>query len=176
MSPCPVTSCMKALLLGFLCCLGVSSAADQEMTDKQIKVELLSLHEVHRDSTALVGKIQTDEANLPEGYSLVEMRDQKEGQLILSKHQIVGTKDVALARPTNQVGEIAVRLTEEGGKRMEAATRKMEIGRTRMAVVLKGKVIIAPIVQAKLGRDFVINGLDGKDEVKQVVRALNAPK
>ena len=74
---------------------------------------------------------------------------------------------------TQQIGTVAVTLKKEGGDRVLNSTKAMKLGQDRMAVVLDGQALIAPTVKAKLGRDFVINGLDGKEETRRITKALN---
>ncbi|MDB4574987.1 protein translocase subunit SecF, partial [Akkermansiaceae bacterium] len=82
---------------------------------------------------------------------------------------------VDLARPGDGLGVINVLLSKEGGKRLTNATKTMTIGSDRMAVVLDDEVLIAPTVNATLGRNFIVEGLDGREEVRTVSNALNNP-
>lgn len=161
---------------------GVGKDRRDEIRDIIQRTARLELKEVHPQSRTLVPQIENGSEYPPPRYKLYEfpiLNDEQKQigteKLLLSKGRIAGGDMVKLARPTNQIGEIAVLLTDEGGKRVLNATKKMEIGRDRMAVVLDGVGLIAPTVQAKLSREFVINGLDGKEEVKRVTFALNNP-
>jgi len=182
MSSFPVSNSLNALLLGFLCCLGITAAKDGDTEKKAAKVELFSLNEVHSQSDQLIPAINAGDDLPPPGYRLcpfpVTDDDGKRigtRYILVSTQNIVTAKDIQLARSTAAFGEVAVLLTPAGGKRVSNATGKMQLGRDRIAVLLEGKGLIAPTVQAPLGREFVINGLGGKEEVNRVVHAFNAP-
>ena len=96
-------------------------------------------------------------------------------KILLSRRTIVGGDKVDLARPGDGIGVINVLLSKEGGKRLTNATNTMTIGSDRMAVVLDDEVLIAPTVNATLGRNFIVEGLDGREEVRTVSNALNNP-
>ncbi|MFT6180575.1 MAG: SecD/SecF fusion protein [Akkermansiaceae bacterium] len=143
----------------------------------------LELKEVHPQSSELIDAIQAGTQLPPPGYQVYQLPIlDKEGKIkigdrpiLLNRRNIVGGDSVQTARATPQIGTISVLLTKEGGKRVRNSTGKMTLGRDQMAVVLDGEALIAPTVQAKLSRDFVINGLDGKEEVRRIVFALNNP-
>ena len=94
---------------------------------------------------------------------------------VSNANPIVGGDKVDLARPGNGLGVINVTLSKEGGRRLTNATGNMTIGKDRMAVVLDDEVLIAPSVNAILGRNFIVEGLDGREEVRTVSNALNNP-
>ena len=96
-------------------------------------------------------------------------------KILLSRRTIVGGDKVDLARPGDGLGVINVLLSKEGGKRLTNATKTMTIGSDRMAVLLDDEVLIAPTVNATLGRNFIVEGLDGREEVRTVSNALNNP-
>lgn len=170
---------LKALVLGFFCCLHVC-AADTVETD-EAKIELLSLHLVHPQNDQLANKAANKETAIPEGYQLSHLPivDTDTGKvlgkrpILIQTKKIVSTEDVKNARATGQVGTISILLTEEAGEKMQIATQNMNLGRDRIAVMLEGRCVIAPTVQAKLGRNLHINGLGGKSEVKRLVQAFN---
>ena len=176
-----VSKTIKALFLGFFCCLGVASA-DEAPAVKAAPAQLFSLNEVHPKSDVLVAEIENGTAQVPPGYRLCKFpvvgnSGTLEGHksLLVSIRTIVTAEHVQLARPTGNHGEIAVLLSDAGGKRVSNATEKMQIGRDRVAVILKGAGLIAPTIQASLGREFVINGIDNNEEIARVVLAFNAP-
>lgn len=161
---------------------GVGKERRDEIRDIIERTARLELKKVHPQSSMLVPQIESGAEFAPPRYKLYEfpvLNDENKEvgreKLLLSKVNIAGGEMVKLARETQQFGTIAVLLTDEGGKRVLNATKEMNIGRDRMAVVLDGVGLIAPVVQAKLSREFVINGLDGKEEVKRVTFALNNP-
>ena len=163
---------------------GVGDDRRAEIRDIIERTARLELKEVHTDSDRLAGPVDSGDALAPPGYQLyqlpiVDEETQKkigERPLLLSRRNIVGGESVRNARiVTQQIGTVAVTLKEEGGDRVLNSTKAMKLGQDRMAVVLDGQALIAPTVQAKLGRDFVINGLDGKEETRRITKALNNP-
>lgn len=163
---------------------GVGDDRRAEIRDIIERTARLELKEVHTDSDRLAGPVDSGDALAPPGYQLyqlpiVDEETQKkigERPLLLSRRNIVGGESVQNARiVTQQIGTVAVTLKEEGGDRVLNSTKAMKLGQDRMAVVLDGQALIAPTVQAKLGRDFVINGLDGKEETRRITKALNNP-
>lgn len=169
---------LKALLLGFFCCLGASA---KEAPEKKQAPLAFALKQVHQESATLAKAIERGEKVAPPGFKIFQQRitDPKTNKvtgkepILLTTHNIIGIDFVQLARPSGQLGEVAVSLTKEGGKRLTATTQAMRLGQDRIAIVFEGECLIAPIVQAVLGRQFVITGLDGKAEVARVTKALN---
>ena len=162
---------------------GVGDERRAEIRDIIERTARLEMKEVHPQSDQLTSEIESGAQLPPPGFKLytfpiIDEESQKTvgtRKMLLNTRNIVGGEMVQLARATQNIGEIAVLLTKEGGKRVSNSTGKMQIGRDRMAVVLDGEGLIAPTVQASLGREFVINGLDGKEEVRRIVFALNNP-
>lgn len=175
---------------------GVGDERRGEIKEIIERTARLELKEVHRQSNpGFIQSILNGKA-APPGYrlypfakndpenedALLPIRD-PEGNLIeenvryelLAIRTIAGGDMVDRASPAQQIGTVLVRLSSEGGDRVRNSTSVMEKGRDRMAVVLDGQGMVAPTVQATLSRDFSITGLDGREEVKRVVFALNNP-
>ena len=169
---------LKTLVLSFLCCLHV--CANQVEADKE-KAELLSLRVVHPQNEQLAHKVAKQEIPTPTGYQLAHLPiididtnkviDKK--PILIHRRKIVTAEDVKAARATGRIGEISVLLTEKGGEKMLKVTQDMNLGHDRIAVLIESRCVIAPTVQAKLGRNFIVNGLGDKSEVKRLVRAFN---
>jgi SecD/SecF fusion protein len=162
---------------------GVGDERRAEIREIIERTARLELKEVHPESDQLTRAIVAGTQVAPPGYQLYQLpiideeSQQKIGEtpILLNRRNIVGGDSVQLARATGRLGEIAVLLTKEGGDRVRNSTGKMTLGQDQMAVVLDNEALIAPTVQAKLSRDFVINGLDGREEVRRIVFALNNP-
>jgi hypothetical protein len=76
----------------------------------------------------------------------------------VKKEMIVGDGDVETANVVpGGDGVITVMLTEEGGRKVKKVTAAMRRGVDRMAIILDGELIMAPVVQAVLFRNFVIS-------------------
>ena len=162
---------------------GVGSERRDEIRETIQKTARLLLKKVHPNSSQIIAQIEAGTKTLEPGYQVFPIRrtDPETGKIIgmdkilLSRRTIVGGDKVDLARPGDGIGVINVLLSKEGGKRLTNATNTMTIGSDRMAVVLDDEVLIAPTVNATLGRNFIVEGLDGREEVRTVSNALNNP-
>ena len=162
---------------------GVGDDKRAEIREIIERTARLEFKEVHPQSDNLVHSIESGDTLPPPGYRVYQLpiidkdSNKKIGErpILLSRRNIVGGDSVQTARATAQIGTISVLLTKNGGERVRNSTGKMDLGKDRMAVVLDDEALIAPTVEAKLSREFVINGLDGKEEVRRIVFALNNP-
>ena len=162
---------------------GVGPERRDEIRETIETTARLLLKRVHPNSSQIIAQIEAGTKTLEPGYQVFPIRrtDPETGKIIgmdkilLSRRTIVGGDKVDLARPGDGLGVIDVLLSKEGGKRLTNATKTMTIGSDQMAVVLDGEVLIAPTVNATLGRRFIVEGLDGREEVRTVSNALNNP-
>jgi len=72
-------------------------------------------------------------------------------------------------------GKLTVELNPEGANKMFDLTSKMRPGVDRLAIVLDGKVLSAPVVQSSLGANFEISGMKDANEAKSIAAALLNP-
>jgi len=162
---------------------GVGSERRDEIRETIQTTARLLLKKVHPNSSQIIAQIEAGTKTLEPGYKVFPIRrtDPETGKIIgmdkilLSRKTIVGGDKVDLARPGDGLGVINVLLSKEGGRRLTNATKTMTIGSDRMAVVLDDEALIAPTVNATLGRNFIVEGLDGREEVRTVSNALNNP-
>ena len=162
---------------------GVGPERRDEIRETIETTARLLLKRVHPNSSQIIAQIEAGTKTLEPGYQVFPIRrtDPETGKIIgmdkilLSRKTIVGGDKVDLARPGDGLGVINVMLSKEGGRRLANTTEPMTIGSDRMAVVLDGEVLIAPTVNATLGRNFIVEGLDGREEVRTVSNALNNP-
>ena len=162
---------------------GVGPERRDEIRETIETTARLLLKRVHPNSSQIIAQIEAGTKTLEPGYQVFPIRrtDPETGKIIgmdkilLSRKTIVGGDKVDLARPGDGLGVINVMLSKEGGRRLTNTTETMTIGSDRMAVVLDGEVLIAPTVNATLGRNFIVEGLDGREEVRTVSNALNNP-
>ena len=162
---------------------GVGPERRDEIRETIQRTARLLLKKVHPNSNQIIAQIEAGTKTLEPGYQVFPIRrtDPETGKVIgmdkilLSRRTIVGGDKVDLARPGDGLGVIDVLLSKEGGKRLTNATKTMTIGSDRMAVLLDDEVLIAPTVNATLGRNFIVEGLDGREEVRTVSNALNNP-
>lgn len=121
------------------------------------------------------------EGRIPAGSILVKQRDG--GHLLLKKRVMLSGEYIIDARPTvdeYQSPQVSIKLDAKGGNKFSLATKNAI--KKRMAVVLveskktarkdkNGKsifenveeIITAPVIQARLGRDFRITGLQPQE-------------
>ncbi len=154
------------------------------------KTATLELRAVHPDSSSeLAEKVRNGEAVVP-GYKLYKLPEKNdkgeplkdaEGnpvyeELFLSKRVEVKGKHVKRAVPSAaRAGVIEVTLSAEGGNRMINLTKDMQKGKDRLAIVLDGEVMSAPVVQSTLASNFIIEGIDSDQERRELCAALMNP-
>jgi preprotein translocase subunit SecD len=104
-------------------------------------------------------------------------------ELALSPDLIVSEKHVASATlvpvRNNEPATyhaVDVVLTEEGGTRMKEATKNAPADNLRLAILIDGKVVTAPVVRSgPLGRNFEIS-LSSAEEAQAVAKQLQPKK
>lgn len=100
---------------------------------------------------------------MPEGTADAKRFEYQNGEvseiLFIENQAIVTRADVeSVVRSPQQEDALAITVTEEGGKKLGAATKGAR-GDMRIAVLIDDKVVLAPVVNQPLGRQFVIEGL-----------------
>ncbi len=95
-----------------------------------------------------------------EGSERMVLKNEGGEEVLFVKTQaVLGDDDVKEAWPDPTFdGQITVKLNEDGGKKLKQATARMQHGRDRLAIIVDGRLISAPVVQATLGSSFVISG------------------
>jgi SecD/SecF fusion protein len=118
------------------------------------------------------------------GYTAFEHKQEDEdgvertSYLLLSNRPALTGKDVQEAWPESQAGKIlvSISLTSAGEDKMINLTKDMTPQRDRIAVVLDGEVITAPVVNSvPLGKNFVIEGQKSVEEARGLANALKNP-
>lgn len=150
----------------------------QEQRDIITKIARLELLPVHPDNNRLIAE---GIERIP-GWSLYDYTFQDDvgvshtDKLFLSKRVELTGKDIKAASVDySRSGYVAVTLSNDGSKKMWDITSNMTKGRDRLAIVLDGRVVSAPVVQSNLSKDFSISGLDGPGEAQQLVKVLSNP-
>ncbi|MDB4804400.1 hypothetical protein OAG96_00835 [Akkermansiaceae bacterium] len=174
--------CLIALFLS--ASVGLCSGKDEKAKLPEANKITLELKSVHPKNGQLAKAVQAGEEVAPAGWKLYQLpiiddetrKKIGEEPILLARRNIVTADQVqrAIAVPP-RYGTTQVRLTDKGGDRLFNATKKMRSGVDRLAVVLSGKVIIAPTVNGSLSQSFIIEGLDGSKEVDEVVAVLSPP-
>jgi len=97
--------------------------------------------------------------------------------ILLNRRVALGGSDINFATPSPaRADAVDITLDGEGTDKMIALTQNMRPEIDRIAIVLDGVVLSAPVVQSvPLGKNFVINGLDKPGETKKLAHALMNP-
>lgn len=139
-------------------------------------IPLLAIRPVHPDNERLVREGKA----APEGYTrhiyhYIDYKGKiKEEPLFLKDVPVVTEEQVERAGvDPSRPAHLHITLTSRGGMTMKKATSAMELGRDRMAILVRGKVLSAPVVQAILSRTFEISGLDQEHEAENLGELFN---
>lgn len=103
--------------------------------------------------------------------------NERKEPILLYRRAALGGKDIANAVPSPQQADaVSITLNNEGTDKMIALTKDMREGVDRIAIVLDGQVVSAPVVnQTPLGKRFIIEGLDEPGEVQRLANQLMNP-
>ncbi len=165
---------------------GVSTEEAANVREILEKIAKLELKAVHPESRALADRLAAEnEADrvLPPGYKLYVLSDEDdEGQIItenilLKRRSALDGSYIVHAQELYgpHEGKLTVELNAEGANKMFDLTSKMRHGEDRLAIVLDGKVLSAPVVQSSLGSNFEISGMNDAAEAKSIAAALLNP-
>lgn len=162
------------------------SAKIRETLETVAKLELREVSksndEVGADGRSLAARVLSKDGIEP-GYAAYELT-QKDADgnesttpILLKRRAALGGSDIVFATPSpSRTDSVDITLNNEGTDKMIALTQNMRPGIDRIAVVLDGVVLNAPVVQSvPLGKNFVINGLDEPGETKKLANALMNP-
>ncbi|RYG85339.1 MAG: hypothetical protein EON58_23130, partial [Alphaproteobacteria bacterium] len=89
---------------------------------------------------------------------LVLSKDSDKKEIFVEKEAIVTEADIDSAS-LSPVNEVNFTFSETGAKKLADAT-KVGHGVMRIAILVNGELISAPVVMAQLGRNISVNGLD----------------
>ncbi|WP_345714489.1 SecDF P1 head subdomain-containing protein [Luteolibacter yonseiensis] len=104
---------------------------------------------------------------VPESRELSRGEGQYSETLHVMKATLVSTEHVEKMEVTVEPPGVIVTLTEDGGKKFATATADMKGG--RLAIMVKGKVMSAPVIQnGPLGRVFLITGFAKAAEAEEL--------
>lgn len=141
----------------------------------------LSVRAVHDQTVYLSSAIQTDPGKMPPdhellSYSITIGNQTRSEDLVVSTLDIITGDDVKTAEPENTTeGVIHVSLTPEGGKKLIQATKSMQKGRSRLAILYDGLIISAPVVGNVLSAEFALEGFNSFEEAQTVAAAPHQP-
>lgn len=100
-----------------------------------------------------------------------------ETPILINRRTAVGGEDIAHATVSiHQPDAVDVTLNGRGTDKMIAFTKGMRPNLDRIAIVLDGEVISAPVITGTpLGKHFIITGLDTPEEAKSLAITLMHP-
>ncbi len=162
------------------------AASIRETLEKVAKLELRQVsprsEEPGADGKSLAQRV-LDGAEIVPGYRAYNYTQKDEDgmettrPILLNRRIALGGSDIANAVPSPQQADaVAITLNGGGTDKMIALTKNMQSGRDRIAIVLDGEVISAPVVnQTPLGKNFIIEGLREPGEVQNLANALMNP-
>ena len=162
------------------------SANIRKTLEKVAKLELREVsprnEEVGPDGKSLAARVLAKAEIIP-GYRAYEHKSKDEDgneikrPILLRRIAALGGSDIALATPSPQQADaVAITLNGAGTDKMIALTKNMQPGKDRIAIVLDGEVISAPVVnQVPLGKQFIIEGLREPGEVQSLANSLMNP-
>lgn len=168
---------------------GVEPETSAKIRNTLEKVAKLELREVSRrndepgpDGKPLAERVQKGEEIIP-GYKAYTLKGKDEdgneytNPILLNRRMALGGSDIADAVPSPQQADaVSITLNAEGTDKMIALTKNMRSGVDRIAIVLDGEVISAPVVnQTPLGKQFIVEGLREPGEVQHLASALMNP-
>lgn len=89
-------------------------------------------------------------------------KSKESGQVVfVNKAVEISDEDVeSVDVSPHQAGTLDVKLTEEGGKKFTELTQHLRHGQDRIAIIVEGRLMTAPIVRMTLGSHFQLTGFD----------------
>lgn len=153
------------------------------------KSSSIGLHEVsprseenNAEGITLARRVQNGDEIVP-GFRAYTLRGKDaEGKdyempILISRRKALGGEDIAMATlDPDRPDSVNITLNARGGEKMIAFTKDMRPSLDRIAIVLDGEAISAPIVsQTPLGKYFNINGLNETGEAKTLAISLMHP-
>jgi len=119
------------------------------------------------------------ESSSSEGLKKVTLEGTSE-ELYLHKDVIISNKDVVAARPIPSLVpnsfDIEIEFSKEGSKKISIASTE-NIGK-RIAILIDGKAIVAPVVRSTISHKAVIAGRAPsftREEAEELARKIIAP-
>ncbi|MBT7959190.1 MAG: protein translocase subunit SecD [Akkermansiaceae bacterium] len=163
---------------------GVSPQEASDVRKTLEKVARLELKTVNPDSRSIVSQMEQDPENTFEpGYDLKELETEDDDgvmgieKILVNKRYDLDGSYVVHAQELYgpYEGKLSVKLNSVGASKMFQLTSKMNHGVDRLAIVLDGKVLSAPVVQSSLGANFEISGMKNASEARALAAALLNP-
>jgi len=167
---------------------GVEPAESKAIRATLEQVAKLELREVSPRNDELGADRKTLAARVNEGLDIVPgyRAYQLKGKnaegveysvpILLNRRAALGGSDISRADATGIASDaVSITLNSGGEDKMIALTKDMRKGVDRIAIVLDGEVLNAPVVQSQLGKQFEVTGLHEAGEAKKLAEALMNP-
>ena len=164
---------------------GIKPEDAAKIKDTLGKAAKLELREMHPQSSQLADQVAKGD-HIEPGYKVFSYKHAvAEGtpeeseistNILLNRRVAIEGRDIVAAFP-QMGGVVSITLNSKGEDKMIALTTPMTSRRGSIAIVLDGTCISAPVVNSEqpLGRNFVIEGLNAKDEATQLAQNLMNP-
>lgn len=136
----------------------------------------LSIHAIHDDSSSLISEPE----NIPEGWEIMQYipeleRGERAGPFVVQTAEIVSSEHVESAEAeTKETHIVYISFNLKGRQQMMAATKKMQNGRSRLAIIYDERIISAPVVGGVIS-DLEVNGLSSQKKAEALAISLNQP-
>lgn len=161
---------------------GVEPEESAKIKETLEKVARLELRQVHQRTEELAPRVVAGEESVP-GYKVFNQKGKNaEGvefthPILISRRVALTGADISNAMPSlQQSGTVDIVLNAKGEDKMIALTQNMTPRVDRIAIILDGEVLSAPVVESvPLGKQFIINGLDKPGEAQNLANALMNP-
>ena len=158
----------------------------RQLLTKVVKLELREVHQLNNerdaDGKTLAQRVAQKLEIVPGYRAYIHSQKDDNGKeiqtpILLSRRVALSNRDIAQAFPSPQQADaVAVSLNGPGTDKMIAFTSPMQPGRARIAIVLDGEILSAPVVHSvPLGKNFIIEGLNEPGEVQSLASALMNP-
>ena len=168
---------------------GTNPEAAKSLRNTLEKPGVLELHEVNPrnedpgpDGKSLAARVAANQEIVPGYKAFIYKHKGADGRelatpILLNRRAALAGRDIALAVPSPQQADaVSISLNDAGTDKMIAFTKDMTPKRDRIAIVLDGVVISAPVVnQVPLGKNFIIEGLREHGEPAGLANALMCP-
>jgi SecD/SecF fusion protein len=163
---------------------GVKPEESARIRQTLVEVAKLELREVspRNNEPGLAERVASKQEVVP-GYKAFTMKHKSEDgveistPILINNRAALGGSDIAVAYASQQQSDaVEITLNSGGTDKMIALTQKMRPQADRIAIILNGEVISAPVVnQVPLGKNFQITGLSEPGEAKKLASSLMNP-
>lgn len=161
---------------------GVSPQEATNVRNILQEIAKLEIRIVHPNNSSLAPQVDKNPEERVPGYRLYIYEDTRKGEPfrepLLLKNRITLDGSYIESAQENYgayAGSLSVTLNSKGADRMLKATQQMTLNKDRLAIVLDGKVLSAPTVQAVLSKQFQITGMENVEEARKLASALLNP-